>query len=128
MATRKSWSEHSARWKREAVREGLSARRWDLWRKLSPKARADSDPRAYAQGKSVPQQRLERKQSTAIDKIMSVKAGVARRFTVARGVVMMDSDELHKINSMSPVKLDSYMTRMARRKMQPGQHNPYWYR
>ena len=128
MATRKPWNEHSERWKRQATREGLDPKRWDAWRKLSPKSRAKTDPRRYAAGESVQKQTVDKLRRDAVDAIMSAKGGDAREFTVRRGVQKMTTKELHKITGMTPGALDSYITRKARQPMAPGVRNPYWYR
>lgn len=128
MATRKPWEAHSERWKRKAAREGLSPRRWNAWAKLSPKSRAQTDPRKYAQGQSVGQQTIEKKRAIAVAAIMSAKSGVAREFTVRRGVQAMPTAELTKLGKLSAGQLDEYITRKARQPMPTGQRNPYWYR
>jgi hypothetical protein len=130
MATRKPWDEHSERWKRRAIRDGLDPRRWNAWRNLSPKTRAQTDPRRYAQGESVHTQHVTKLRQSVVAGIMNAKAGdpKLREFTVRRGVQMLSTRELQKMSKMTTGVLSDYITKKARQPVPTGQRNPYWYR
>ncbi len=92
MAAFKSWADHSDRWKREALRDGLSPKRWDAWQRLSPSSRKATHPRQYAQGVSVREQKL-RTLRTAAAKNLVAKTGAAEKRT-ARNIAKMTPAEL----------------------------------
>lgn len=49
----KTWSQYSRKWQNARRKEGLDARRWNRWQRLSDKSRAKTDPYEYAKGVSV---------------------------------------------------------------------------
>jgi hypothetical protein len=49
----KPYGDHNQRWQREQAAKGVEPKRWDKWRGLSSKSRADSDPERYGKGFSV---------------------------------------------------------------------------
>jgi hypothetical protein len=127
--SRKKFSEHSARWQREAKRDGLSAAKWDKWSKLSAKSRKASDPREYAKGKPVVVQARENKQSTVYKMLVQVHGSTGRPATIRRGVSEMSSAQLNRVMNMSPLsRLHDYIVKQARRPVHPGEFNPFWYR
>lgn len=124
---RKRFAEHSARWQREAKRDGISPKRWDAWLKLSDKSRRESDPRRYAKGESVAAQRMDTKREQAATKILQAFAVDARVSTVRRGVQGMSNAELNAVLKRSGIKLKDFVRTKARVSV-PGKLNPFWYR
>lgn len=61
----KRWEDHSPRWQREHAKAGESAKRWNGYLKLSEKSQKAAEPRRYAQGESVAEQRRSGYESAA---------------------------------------------------------------
>jgi hypothetical protein len=123
-AVRKPWDDHSARWKREAEKQGLTKQRWDAWRKLSTKTRKDVDPRKYASGKPVVEVRREKLEAAAISHIIATLGNRVRRSTVIRGVEIMTNEELRFAATANRDQLG----KRAARKTTGQVRNPFWYR
>lgn len=123
-APRKRWDDHSAKWRRQAIIDGLSKARWDAWFNLSPSARKDTDPRRYAAGQSVAQQRRSTIENAVTDKMLSLSAESSER-TIRKGIAEMSSRQLRWT-----LKADAH--RIRRRATQgPSDtttRNPWWYR
>lgn len=120
-APRKSWDDHSDRWKRDQTRKGLSRSKWDSWFKLSPKSRKITNPYEYAKGRSVAEQRLTSARKAAFDNM--VKQVNGRIGTIRVGVEMMTAEQLRwtaKANAQQ-------IRRRAGMKMANGKYNPWWY-
>lgn len=118
----KRWDEHSARWKREAEKAGLTKTRWDNWFKLSAKSRKLTDPRKYAAGESVAYQRRSQLETKAMSN-MQLKFPVGRRATMRMGIEIMTSAQLRWTATATLGQLKS----KARMKFPPGERNPWWY-
>lgn len=125
-STRKPFRSHSERWQREAIRDGVDPKRWDRWTELSEKSRANSDPRKYAQGQSVPAQQRELKVSDLSAKINQAMPNIGDR-TAGRIAKRLPSRELNKLAKMDPNKRPAYIRKRAAMRPEPGQSNPYWY-
>lgn len=123
----KKWSEHSTRWQREQSRKGLDKKRWDAWLKLSEKSRKDTTPQAYSAGKSVANQRRERKEQLAVIRIKTATRGNSRTATIVRNVSRMTEKELDWTLKAS----NSQIAKRAGNKTLKGEgggNNPWWYR
>ncbi len=119
---RKRWDDHSARWKREAERQGLSKSRWDSWFKLSAKSRKIADPRKYAAGQSVADQRRATLEKRALSN-MSAKFPTGRRSTMLLGIEEMTTAQLRWTANAGIAQLKT----RARMKYASGERNPWWY-
>jgi hypothetical protein len=120
---RKSWDEHSPRWKREKTKQGLSKERWDGWRKLAVKTRRETDPVKYARGQTVADIRRETLESAAMKHMINTLGSRVRRSTIIQGVSIMSSEELRFAGTASRDQLK----KRASRKMSGTARNPFWY-
>lgn len=122
MASRKSWDAHSDRWKREALRDGLTKKKWDAWLRLSATTRKATDPREYARGVSVRDQIRKKLEAAALSN-MTMHYPHGRRTTMALGVQEMTLAEL---------KWTATASRAQIKKKASGKtgetRNPWWYR
>lgn len=121
---RKSWDDHSPRWKREAEKQGLTKQRWDAWRKLSTKTRRETDPRRYASGETVAEIRRDKLEAAAVRHMITTLGARVRRSTILKGVSEMTMEELRFAGSATKEQLG----KRAARKMSGRVHNPFWYR
>jgi len=123
----KKWEEHSPRWQREQTRKGLDKKRWNAWLKLSDKTRKVSDPVKYASGSSITNQRRERKEQQAADKIRSVGGTNVRSSVVYRNVKRMTETDLNWTLKASHSQI---VGRAGDKtvKTRYGDVNPWWYR
>lgn len=121
----KKWEEHSPRWQREQSRKGLDKKRWNAWLKLSNKTRKETTPNAYAAGKSVANQRRERKEQLAVKRIKAASRLKGRTATVQRNVSRMSDQEL----DWTIKATDRQIRVRAGDKSIKGQRgtNPWWY-
>lgn len=90
----KRWEEHSTRWQREQSRNGLDKKRWNNWLRLSDKTRKTSDPVSYATGKTIANQRRERKERLAASKIKAATRVKHRTATIEANVKRMSDKDL----------------------------------
>lgn len=121
----KKWEDHSPRWQREQSRKGLDKKRWNAWLKLSEKTRKASDPRDYAAGKSISNQRRERKEREAIRKIKGISF-TGRTSVIIRNVKKMSDSDLEWTLKASDKQLRMRAGDRAV-KTQYGGYNPWWY-
>lgn len=119
---RKPFQDHSARWKREALRDGLKPQRWNRWLRLSPMLRTETDPRGYAAGRSLESLITEYYEPKVIDRMMT-QSPKARLSTITAGVQEMTPTQLRW--TMKAPRHE--ITRRARRKYPQGVRNPWWY-
>lgn len=121
----KRWEEHSTRWQREQSRKGLDKKRWNAWLKLSNKTRKETSPNAYAAGKSVANQRRERKEIQAAKRIKAASRYKSRQASVERNVSKMTEQEL----DWTIKATDRQIRVKAGDKKLKGQRggNPWWY-
>lgn len=89
---RKRWEDHSPRWQREHAKAGETKSRWNRFLKLSPKSQAVADPRKYAQGVSVGEQRAQGYYDRAFD-VMHVEM-MGRKKTVVASLAMMTPEQI----------------------------------
>lgn len=122
-APRKRWDDHSARWKRERTREGLSKARWDAWFKLSIRSRKVADPYRYARGESVAFQRRFAAEEKALAN-MKHHFPLGRESTMVLGVQSMTAAQLKWTATASGMA----MRKRAKAKPMGGERNPWWYR
>ena len=123
-APRKRWDEHSARWRREAQRDGLSRSRWDGYFKLNPKTRRQTDQREYAKGETVAKQRRVKAETAAIN-AMRLAHPHGRNATMKRGIELMSMRELRWTSKASLLLL---VVRAAQKPTNQRLRNPWWYR
>lgn len=122
----KKWEDHSPRWQREQTRKGLDKKRWNAWLKLSEKTRRDTSPNAYAAGKSISNQRSERKIQQVVSKMVTIQFNV-RPSVVRRNVSRMSEEDLNWTLKASDVAI----RKRAADKSQVNRYNgvnPWWYR
>lgn len=125
--TRKAFADHSARWQKQALRDGIDPKRWDAWRKLSASSRKVSDPRKYAQGVTVADQRREARETAARNRLIGALGGkVTPRMAgrIAREIPARDQNRIIKMGRMDVIR---FVTRKAGLKPRYGERNPYWY-
>jgi hypothetical protein len=120
-APRKSWDDHSDRWKRQAKREGLTPGRWNRWLRLSPKTRKETNPREYAKGESVPRQRRTKLEKGVIERLNQFRG--IRKSTVQHNVESLADKDLKWLNN-APV--DDIRERAGRKRFS-GTSNPWFY-
>jgi hypothetical protein len=121
----KKWEDHSPRWQREQTRKGLSKNRWNAWLKLSDKTRKATDPSQYASGKSIADQRRERKIQQAVQKVKSANSQAARTSVIQRNVRKMSDKDLDWTLKASPKQIRE---RASKKHVQGYPTNPWWYR
>lgn len=121
-APRKKWDDHSARWKREQTKKGLSKSKWDAWFKLSAKSKKVADPYKYAAGMSVADQRIAKAKADALAN-MRKHFPQGRIGTMRLGLDEMTSEQLRWTSKASA----SAIRKRASVKPQPGTRNLWWY-
>ena len=121
----KKWEDHTPRWQREQSRKGLSQKRWNAWLKLSEKTRKTTDPRQYASGKGIADQRRERKIQQAVARIRSATPQSARTSVIQNNVRKMSDKDLEWTLKASP---KSIRQRASNKHVQGYPTNPWWYR
>ena len=121
----KRWEDHSPRWQRDSARKGLSPQRWNGWLKLSEKTRKESDPRMYAAGKSVADQRRERKEQLAVKHMKASVSKTARTSVIQRNVRRMSDSDLDWTLKAKP---ETIRRRAAQKHTAGYPSNPWWYR
>ena len=121
-APRKRWDEHSERWKRDALKSGLTPARWNAWFKLSPKSRKTTDPRKYAKGESVAQQRRKAAEQAAYANILN-RIPYARPGTVKLGIKAMTAAQLRRAATVDRTGIV-----IAAARKTGAARNPFWYR
>ena len=121
----KKWAEHSSRWQRQARKEGLTPQRWDGWLKLSPSTRNETNPRKYAAGQSVAQQRRERKEQLAAQRIASATPRGSRPSVIQRNVKRMSDTDLEWTLKASGKDIRQ---RASQKSVTGYPSNPWWYR
>jgi hypothetical protein len=126
VARYKKWEDHSPRWQREQTRKGLDKKRWNNWLKLSAKTQKQSDPIKYASGKSISDQRRERKEREAVKRIKAVTFD-SRTSVVVRNVSRMSDADLDWTLKASPKQIKAKAGDKAL-KGRYGGVNPWWYR
>ncbi len=122
-APRKRFEDHSARWQRQARKDGLDARRWNAWLKLSASTRKTTDPRQYAAGVGVSQQRTERARAAVLARFQNIFPK-GRTSTMRMSIAQMNQRQLRQALTDPPSRIQS----RAKRKPAPGDYNPWWYR
>lgn len=136
----KPFREHSQRWQREARAKGLDPRKWDRWRKLSPKSRKATAPASYASGEAVAFQ----VRKALLDETARVVAATqtlrgARRESgdpikvaaVRRSLEHPDAGmtnrRLRQIARMPPQELAREIDDSLSRRYGTGDRSPFWY-
>lgn len=121
----KKWADHSPRWQRDATRQGLIPQRWNRYQKLSENTRKSTDPRKYAAGQSVAQQRKEGRLQQAAQKIRDAAPVTSRKSVIERNVKRMTDKDVAWTLKATPDKIRN----RAGQKHVAGYHtNPFWYR
>lgn len=136
----KRFRDHSPRWQREALKNGIDPSRWDRWRKLSPAVRKRTTPTDYATGKTVRQQLRAPLLSQATNKVAAIhnlrgakradqspiKLAAVRRNLDHPGAGMTNA-KLRKIVAMSPQQLVHEVDDSLSRSYDSGERSPFWY-
>lgn len=117
----KKWDDHSPRWRREAEKQGLSKHKWDSWLKLSEKSKKVAQPREYAAGRSVAEQRRAKMENDVAEHMNAMVGG--RIGTARAGAAIMSSEQLRWTLKASA----SQIRHRASKKVPNGQRNPWWY-
>ncbi len=119
-APRKRFEEHSPRWQRNALKEGIEPRRWNAWFKLSPTTRKTTDAREYGKGQSVADQKRAQAEAAAAARFQREFPN-ARMSTVKYNVRRMDNTQLRFMKTASK-------SAIQRRAAAGGTDNLFWYR
>ncbi len=123
MARYKRWEDHSDKWKRQATKEGLTASRWNGWLKLSAKTQKESDPRKYAAGQSVADQRNETKRGRAVEAIKRAMGVRQRESVIKANVARMSANDLDWTIKATPGQIRN---RAGQKNVSGYQRNPWW--
>lgn len=136
----KKFSEHSQRWQREKLRDGVNPARWNAWNRLSEKSRKSTTPTAYGQGQSVREQvRAELVDKAATNVVAAQRARGAQRdngkgidVAIARKNLGhkdsgLSNPELRKIAGLSRADLIDMIDESLDRSYLEGTRSPFWY-
>lgn len=137
----KRFREHSERWQREALRQGIDPKKWDRWRKLTPKSRKATNPRDYAKGSSVREQIRSVLLDDAVTKVTAVHTvergarrqdgSAIRRAAVRRNLdhpdAAVSNAELRRIAGMNPQQLAREIDDSLGRNYRGTDRSPFWY-
>lgn len=125
----KRFGEHSQRWQREARKQGMTARKWNKWRKLSEPTRKATNPYDYSKGKTVTAFRTEKKQQAVYDSLANVHKDNAkfRPRTVRERVKQMSLEQLNKILSFKSTSGLTEFIREQLRLVPRGEDSVYYY-
>lgn len=136
----KKFSDHSARWQREKLRDGVTPGKWNAWGKLSPKSKKITNPTAYGQGETVVDQirkplldqaaqnvvGAQRVRGAQRDSGRPIDLAVARRNLNAKGA-NVSAAKLRKIGSMSRADLAEMIDESLSNARETGDRSPFWY-
>lgn len=136
----KPFSEHSRRWQREQLRKGIDPKKWDRWRKLSPKSRKATSPFEYAKGTTVRDQLRKPLLDAATRRLMvihqtrgasrfdgsAIKQAAVRR-NLDHPDAKMSNARLRRIASLPPNKLVAEVDDSLSRRYGIGERSPFWY-
>lgn len=124
MATRgKRFAEHSARWQRDARRDGITPARWNRWFTLTQATRRKVKQREYATGRTARDLIRESLEAQALRNFRR-QVPIMRESTVRRGLRLQSVRQL-----MWTIKAGArQLIARARRKPMPETINPWWYR
>lgn len=136
----KSWAQYSKRWQKARLKEGLNPRRWNRFRHLSAKTRAQTNPYEYAKGKSVKTLSRERMLNDLSRRIeqLAIKHTV-RNFgykgfkPAGRATIRYRLDKgygdtgLGKMDRMTDELLYRHIVRENRKIMEDGKFSPLFY-
>jgi hypothetical protein len=136
----KPFGEHSQRWQREQLRKGLDPKKWDRWRKLSPKIRKTTNPFEYAKGTTVRSQLRAPLLDAATRRLLAIhQVRGATRFdgspikqtAVRRNLdhpdAGMTNAKLRRIAALLPSRLISEVDDSLSRRYAAGERSPFWY-
>lgn len=136
----KPFGEHSQRWQREQLRKGIDPKKWDRWRKLSPKARKATNPTEYAKGTTVREQLRNPLLDAATRRLLVMhQARGATRYdgsaikqtAVRRNLdhpdAGMTNAKLRRLINMPPRKLVIEIDDSLSRRYGVGERSPFWY-
>lgn len=131
MAQVKRFEDHSERWKREARKDGIDAKKWNAWRNLSAKSRKATSPREYAQGKTVRTQIRDTRVRDAVNRVVRAANpdNFVNRAKLTRNIADLPMSEINKVNSFATdADLRRYMKQRNIKAKSDGTSSPYWYK
>lgn len=126
----KRFRDHSARWQRARLREGVDPKRWDRYTKLSAKTRREVGQLDYARGRSVTELRRKTRLRDLVDKLLARARKLAgytpERSIIERNVRHLSTSDISKINNLSQFQMELDAVRRNKRAtaVLP---SPYWY-
>ena len=136
----KPFGDHSQRWQKEQLRKGVDPKKWDRWRKLSPKSRKATNPTDYARGTTVRDQIRKPLLDAATRRMMAIHQGRgATRFdgsaiqqtAVRRNLdhpdAGMTNAKLRRLVNLPPQKLAMEVDSSLARRYGIGERSPFWY-
>lgn len=136
----KPFGDHSQRWQREQLRKGIDPKKWDRWRKLSPKSRKATNPYEYAKGTTVRDQLRRPLLDAATRRLLMIhQVRGASRFdgtaikqaAVRRNLnhpdARVSNAKLRRIASMPAQKLAMEVDDSLARRYGVGERSPFWY-
>lgn len=136
----KSFGDHSPRWQREQLRKGIDPKKWDRWRKLSPKTRKSTNPFDYAKGQTVREQIRKPLLDAATRRVLATHQ--ARRATRYDGSAIkqtavrrsldhpeagMTNAKLRRVVNLPMGKLQQEVEDSLSRRYGAGERSPFWY-
>lgn len=136
----KPFGDHSQRWQREQIRKGIDPKKWDRWRKLSPKVRKATSPFEYAKGNTVRTQLRRPLLDAATRRLLAVhqvrgasrfdgspiKQAAVRR-NLDHPAAGMSNAKLRRIAGLTPQKLAIEVDDSLSRRYGAGERSPFWY-
>lgn len=136
----KPFGEHSQRWQREQIRKGIDPKKWDRWRKLSPKTRKATNPADYAKGATVRDQIRKPLLDAATRRLMAIHQvrgasrydGSAIKQTAVRRNLDhpdagMTNAKLRRLVNLPSQKLVTEVDDSLSRRYGTGERSPFWY-
>lgn len=102
----------------------MTPRRWNRYLSLPPDVQKQTDPRKYAAGQGIVQQRREQMVNAVVANYYRQLGRLIREKTVRRGASQMTARQLRWAAQASATELVG----RASRKPQEGERNPFWYR
>jgi len=131
-ASGKSFEQHSARWQREQLRNGVDPKRFNSWAKLSPSSKKTVDRTSYAQGGSAVRLKAEARRNNALKQLvqgLEHKTGRAIKGTrVIKNVRKMSRKQLKQLENLLSTEggIDK-IRQLASRRPPEGGTNVWWY-
>lgn len=136
----KPFGEHSQRWQREQLNNGVNPKLWDRWRLLSAKSRKGTSPFEYSTGKPVRQQLRAPLLDAATKRVLAIHqirgatrfdnspiklAAVRRNLDHPRA--RMSNAKLRQLATLSPQRLVREVDDSLSRRYDAGDRSPFWY-